>query len=311
MLQIYRCGDEGLTPVGVGAAEMPSLMKEYGCLWVDVVDEGDEDVRFALEKIFGEGAISEAAIAPTMRFIGTHTEATLVLLPRNMGEEAGRLRILFNPKVLVTIRNNLSNAFVGETAQSLRNLAASHPLNADLIFCRLLEEMVDSNELYIDELRDAVDLLESKAIVDEDILRKVEDHERKLGKTHDLLQSQRLIINNSVEGLLPEVGKADISRAVLLRAERKLERQLDLIDHYDRELMGVVNLNDLTLTIKLSRIMTLLTIVSTILLLPNTIATIFGIPSLPIPSQAWSVVVVIIVVSAIIPTIYLNKKRWL
>ena len=110
-----------------------------------------------------------------------------------------------------------------------------------------------------------------------------------------------------VEESLEEVVKL-LERLFSERVE--LLRQLDLVDHSDRELAEAVSLSDLALTVRLSRIMTLLTVIATVLLLPNTVATILGIPSLPIPSTAWGIVGALIIISGLLPTIYAYKKGW-
>lgn len=316
MLNVYGTSDGSFTRLKVKRDKVEELPARYDCLWVDFVEESLEEVVKLLERLFSERVeLLRQLPSPlsAMRTMQKHKEVSLPLLRKNGDGRHGRLHILFNAKVLATVRSRESNRLTEEATRTLENLSTSTSINVDLIFCRLLDETPDDNEFLIEELRDKVDKLEQEAtlIESENVVDNVRNLEREMGKIHDILQSQRGLIINSIERLLPSIGESLLSKTFLLNAERKVERQLDLVDHYDRELAEAVSLSDLALTIRLSRIMTLLTAIATVLLLPNTVATILGIPSLPIPSTAWGIVGALIIISGILPAIYAYKKGWL
>lgn len=316
MLNVYGTSDGRFTRLKVKRDEVEELPARYDCLWVDFVDESLEEALKLLERLFSERVELLRQVPSPLSALKTtqkHREASLSLLRKKERGRPKKLHILFNAKVIATVRTRESNSLTEEAVCTLENLSASASINVDLIFCRLLDEATDDNEFLIEELRDKVDKLEQEATIieSENIVGNVRTLEREMGKIHDILQSQRGLIINSIECLLPGIGENPLSKTFLLNAERKVERQLDLVDHYDRELAETVSLSDLALTIRLNRIMTLLTIIATVLLLPNTVATILGIPSLPIPSTAWGVVGALIIISGILPALYAYKKGWL
>lgn len=94
-------------------------------------------------------------------------------------------------------------------------------------------------------------------------------------------------------------------------------RQIDIVETYREILSDALAAylstvsNQTNLSIKLlSRIVLYLTVISTILVFPNTIATVFGIPALG--SNVDPVLVLsFLAVSTVIPSIWLLRKQWL
>ena len=96
-----------------------------------------------------------------------------------------------------------------------------------------------------------------------------------------------------------------------------LTRQIDIVETYREILSDALNAylstvsNQINLSIRrLTVIVLYLTIISTILVFPNTIATVFGIPVIG-SSVDPVLVIALLAVSTIIPSVWLLRKQWL
>lgn len=285
-------------------------------MWVDFADESIRVAEAVLQTILREPVdLASPALGPSPRFMKEYTQ---VVFPLPVADSSGRpqsLHLLLSSRLLATVRaeGNVALSVIDQTLKTLANLASRVSVDLDVAFCRLLDELIDGNEASLETARESAEKIERSAMTVEshEVVQDVSRTTVELNTLHDLLQKQRILLLDLLEGLLPGVGVSRLARSLLLDARHKVERQLDLTDRYDHELSGVISLTDLALTLRLNRVMTLLTVIATVLLLPNTVGTILGIPSLPIPYGAWDVIAFILLVSGLLPTWYAYRKGWL
>jgi len=314
MIRAYTVKDGVLRRFEPSGQEFQALAEQQPWLWVDLAGEGLLAAQGFLEAILGESVdLAKAPTSLSPRFLKGYTQVVFPLAPAEERRHERSFQVVLSPRLLVTLRDEEAAHLVEETAQTLENLAARGPVDLDVAFCRLLDEAIDENEASLEAARDAAEKVEQSAMTVEskEVVQDVAAIASRLNDLHDVLQTQRLLVLDFLEGLLPGIGADRLARSLLLDARHKVERQLDLADRYDHELSGVISLSDLALTLRLTRVMTLLTVMATVLLLPNTVGTILGIPSLPIPPGAWGLVALVLLLSGLVPTWYAYRKGWL
>jgi len=314
MIRAYTVKDGTLLRFEPSGLELQSLVERHAWLWVDLTGESIPVAQGLLEAILSEPVeLPEASASPSPRFFKGYTRFVFPLSATEEPRKERSMHVILSPKLLATVRGDGGASLVEQTAQTLENLAARASVDLDVTFCRLLDEAIDENEAGLEAARESAEKVERSAmtVASREVVEDVARVASRLGDLHDILQRQRLLILDFLEGLLPGIGVNRLARSLLLDARHKVERQLDLADRYDHELSGVISLTDLALTLRLNRVMTLLTVIATVLLLPNTVGTILGIPSLPIPYGAWDLIALILLVSGLVPTWYAYRKGWL
>jgi len=180
----------------------------------------------------------------------------------------------------------------------------------------ILDEIVASHYVHIEKLENLTATIEEEVVekTSQDTLKRIFKLKTNMISFNKILWYERgLIFNLHKCGDSCMAGKA---RNLFDTTHEDLTRQVDIVETYREILSDAINVhlsaisNKINLSIKsLTVVIFYLTIVTTITSFPNTVATFFGISQFG--NTNIVIVLVAILVSIILPFIWLWKKNWL
>lgn len=285
---------------------LDASVKRGQLVWVDLIDEQPSAFAETMQ------ILSKVAQKKNKKFEYC-IELEIPTLNVDEGKNFETIKVSYGPTFIITYRRRISDHLVAQVLASLKNMPSVRSLDVDIVLSRVFEEVAHEDAHQIAQLRHQLFDLEEKAAEPSsgEVINNAHAMNRSLAKVYNAIQLQYAIVTDLLDLQYPTLCRSPYSERHYSRAEKRLERASDQLDYLGRELSEVVGLSNLALTIKLNKITTWLTIVATAILLPNTVGTIFGIPSLPIPSEAWFLVTLSLVASFIAPLIYLRQRGWL
>jgi magnesium transporter len=223
------------------------------------------------------------------------------------------ITMVFSEDFLVTVERTEYQKIV-DLAKARMDRVKSDPPSIVAYF--LLDEIIDHNFSHIERIEELTADLEEEIMekADTDTLRKVFRLKSHMVSFNKILWYERGLIFN-----LRKTQAACITekaRGLFDTAHEFLTRQIDIVETYREIMTDAINVylstisNKINSAIKaLTIVIFYLTVITTITSFPNTVATFFGI------SQFGNTDVVIvfaaIVLSIVLPLLWLWKKRWL
>jgi magnesium transporter len=228
-------------------------------------------------------------------------------------KEAFPIVMVFSKNFLVTIANKEVQSIINTAKERMSKTKVDPPAQVTYF---IIDEIVANHYLQIEKLENLT------ANMEEEVVEKISSNTlKKIFK----LKSNMISFNKILwyeRGLVFNLKKCDgncidaRARALFDSTHEELTRQVDIVETYREILSDAINVhlsaisNKINLSIKaLTVVIFYLTIVTTVTSFPNTVATFFGI------SQFGNTNIIIIIagllVSIILPFIWLWKKKWL
>jgi magnesium transporter len=221
--------------------------------------------------------------------------------------------MVFSKNFLVTIANKEVQSIINTAKERMSKTKVDPPAQVTYF---IIDEIVANHYLQIEKLENLT------ANMEEEVVEKTSSNTL---KQIFKLKSNMISFNKILwyeRGLVFNLKKCDgnymdaRARALFDSTHEELTRQVDIVETYREILSDAINVhlsaisNKINLSIKaLTVVIFYLTIVTTVTSFPNTVATFFGI------SQFGNTNIIIIIagllVSIILPFIWLWKKKWL
>ena len=313
MIRAVNLGDNSERTV------LPQEVKEFGLsnVWLELVDPVENELL----------AVSDAAQIPVnfLRLPKTSDVVNLRLEPDygiinflfmqdvTSTKKAYPIVIAFSKNFLVTVAKKEIQPIINNAKERMSKAQIDPPSQVTFF---VIDEIVANHYLQIEKLENLTAKMEEEVVekTSSDILKKIFRLKSNMISFNKILWYER--------GLVFNLKKCDDNcmderaRVLFDATHEELTRQVDIVETYREILSDAINVhlsaisNKINLSIKgLTIVIFYLTIVTTVTSFPNTVATFFGI------SQFGNTNIVIIsgaiLVSIILPFIWLWRKKWL
>ncbi|MFQ5762839.1 MAG: magnesium transporter CorA family protein [Candidatus Bathyarchaeia archaeon] len=297
-------------------------------VWIDVVYPTADDIEKIATLAGLEVAFLKASLGrrgPTRIRLHDGTAVMLPLLRWEESLEPSSLLAVVKGNMLLTLRDASLNPIVSNVEDAIKtHVKAGRGIDHYYLFYRLVNEIVVSNFHALKTLRDSVEELEITSLrdVQRNIIPMISGIRKKNARFRDVLTAERHLLDYLRDTTLP-LAPSDLHRRTLSEAWNELGNQLSNVDSLSSALVTTISMRDLEISTRLTKIITFLTVIATVLLLPNTIATIFGIPSFPLAADStpftigqakifpWFLIIIAIIVSTLLPLVWLVRKGWM
>lgn len=302
---------------GVELARPPSLEEALGLasssdmFWLDLCF--DEASRDAIARL----GPPQGMVASALEFRGPSyaqgdgwcllrlpaaTEARVVL---HRG-----LSIMFNERALISIHPR----DVHSPEEEMEAVVSKPPSNMAYVAYQLADRLLDDFEDVVERLDAELSRLEDEVVESqgrEDVLRRILSRKRRILMVSRGLWHLKAAIH-ALRRARPKFVGDDLD-ARFERLNEEVERQIDLVEMYRVMVSDIINVyattlsNRLNATVKeLTVAMLYLTVIATVIGFPNTVATIFGVPTLAEAIEAhW--ILILLLGSAILPIFWLKS----
>jgi magnesium transporter len=221
--------------------------------------------------------------------------------------------MVFSKNFLVTVTKKEIQPIINTAKERMSKPNIDAP---DQVIYFIIDEIVANHYLQIEKLENLTATMEEEVVekTSADTLKKIFKLKSNMISFNKILWYER--------GLVFNLKKCDEDctdsrvRALFDSTHEELTRQVDIVETYREILSDAINVhlsaisNKINLSIKsLTVVIFYLTIVTTITSFPNTVATFFGISQFG--NTNVTIILVAILISIILPFIWLWKKNWL
>ncbi len=286
-------------------------------VWIDVIDPSTKDIS-GLSELLGI-PVNHLELSGLKSYANIHflEKACVLQLSSTSGNKGPRqmspLILGFSGDFILSIRHR--NLAAIQRAQA-RFQKSKSDAPAYLVYT-IVDEVISDYFDYLEWFEDQTINLEERIIEkpSQQLLREVLRLKAKIISFNKVLWYER--------GALFSLKKTSLSYVSRETAELfddvhdDLVRQIDIVetfreilsDSLDAYLSTISNRINFSIR-ELTVVVLYLTIISTITVFPNTIATIFGIPSFGSSTNPW-IIIGLLVVSTVLPATWLLRRRWL
>jgi len=221
--------------------------------------------------------------------------------------------IVFSKNFLVTVAKKEIQPIVN-TAKERMSKAKVDPPSQVAYF--ILDEIVANHYVHIEKLEDLTAKIEEEVVekTSSETLKRIFKLKTNMISFNKILWYERGLIFNLHK--CDDGCMAAKARALFDTTHEDLTRQIDIVETYREILSDAINVhlsaisNKINLSIKgLTVVIFYLTIVTTVTSFPNTVATFFGISQFG--NTNIVIIIVAILVSIVLPLIWLWRKNWL
>ena len=221
--------------------------------------------------------------------------------------------IVFSKNFLVTVAKKEIQPIV-TTAKERMSKAKVDPPSQVAYF--ILDEIVANHYVHIEKLEDLTAKIEEEVVekTSSETLKRIFKLKTNMISFNKILWYERGLIFNLHK--CDDGCMAAKARALFDTTHEDLTRQIDIVETYREILSDAINVhlsaisNKINLSIKgLTVVIFYLTIVTTVTSFPNTVATFFGISQFG--NTNIVIIIVAILVSIVLPLIWLWRKNWL
>lgn len=284
-----------------------SVIKSNKLVWLDVKSKGDPN----LKKIFGYLNVKNYEENEGELGIDDHISFVFRYLTKEYKFE--KMNFIFGENFVITMSSGKSTDEVYKENTTKRFVS---PLQ---LICDILDDVMIEYNNYLEMVEDDIDVIEEKAVKSESkgILPKVFDVRKKLTEFSKIVWKEKGIISGLKTRNLGVTCISEREEEIYNELEDDAEKLISLTEGYKNNVTDAVSayhsnvsLKSNQIISKLTTVMLILTVVSTVAVFPNTIATMFGIPKISDIVEE-EVIVISIIASTAIPLLILWKKKWL
>ena len=255
--------------------EIKDLEKEANWIWLDCLDPLDQELEI-ISNLLGEeeliGRIKNKEVFHHHQKLKTHVLIPAILVNLKEKLQTYPLYIFVNTKLFITIRDKNSAISIKNTLRTLQDCVkkVKCKTGSSFVVSRLFHEVTNQNLDMTVELRSRI------AEIEERSLKKPADHEgdkeifrlkREISKLERVFWSQREVMLNLEEGVVPISQPSTIDRETLNHNINNVSRELSLIDDYNEALDNILSVRSLGMIHKVESKLVYLTIIIVVLTL--------------------------------------------
>ena len=221
--------------------------------------------------------------------------------------------MVFSKNFLVTVTKKEIQPIINTAKERMSKPNIDAP---DQVIYFIIDEIVANHYLQIEKLENLTATMEEEVVekTSADTLKKIFKLKSNMISFNKILWYERGLVFNLKK--CDEDCTDSRARALFDSTHEELTRQVDIVETYREILSDAINVhlsaisNKINLSIKsLTVVIFYLTIVTTITSFPNTVATFFGISQFG--NTNVTIILVSILISIVLPFIWLWKKNWL
>jgi magnesium transporter len=228
-------------------------------------------------------------------------------------KEVDPIVMAFSKIFLVTVTKEINGKLLTTVKERMSRTKIDPP---GMITYFIIDEIVSSHFVHLEKLEALTSKIEEEVVEKNtpETLKRIFKLKSKLISFNKMLWYERGLIFNLKscgDGCMPEK-----SRVLFNTTHEDLTRQIDIVETYREIISDAINVylsavsNKINFSIKsLTVVIFYLTIITTITSFPNTIATFFGISQFGETNIV--VIAVALILSTILPALWLWKKKWL
>ncbi len=313
MIRILNLQDD--TEAAVAVSSLPNTV--LANMWLELIDPTEEEIRAVAEK--------------------TGISANFLTLPKTDGPVSLRLEPDFtlinfvivnditsprdvHPIIIASGKNFLATVSRGES-QDIINVAKERMSKTRIdppaqVTYFLIDEIVNSHFVHLEKLEDLTSNLEEGVVrkTSPEMLKNILSLKTNLVHLNKTLWYERSLVFNLRK--CSDSCMAAKARTMFDTTHEDLTRQIDIVETYREIMSDAINVhlsavsNRINFSIRsLTVVIFYLTIVTTVTSFPNTVATFFGISRFG--NTDVYVIVVALLLSTILPVVWLWRKKWL
>jgi magnesium transporter len=297
----------------------PAEVKALGLsnVWLELVDPTENELRAVSDAT--EVSINFLKLPTANGYVNLRLEDGyaiinfLVMADVVSTKKVYPVVMAFSKNFLVTVAKKEIQPIVNSAKERMSKVKVDPP--SQVVYF-ILDEIVANHYIHIEKLENLTAKIEEEVVekTSSETLKRIFKLKTTMISFNKILWYERgLIFNLHKCGDTCMVSKA---RALFDTTHEDLTRQIDIVETYREILSDAINVhlsaisNKINLSIKsLTVVIFYLTIITTVTSFPNTVATFFGISQFGNTSIA--IVTVAILLSIVLPFIWMWKKKWL
>jgi len=313
MLRLVSLADNGqleVKPKDLRQTNLPGI-------WLEIVDPTKEELEKAAE-VSGIPLdfllLPESSNIVSLRMEPDFGVINFVVVREIFGaKEISPIVVAFSKDFLVTVSKSEDESIINLAKERLHKVKFDPPSVAAFY---VLDEIVANHFVHLERIEELAAHLEEEVVENPDptLVRRILQAKSRLTSFNKTLWYERGLVFNlkKCEAVYLSVK----ARSLFDSTHEYLTRQIDIVETYREILSDSINAylstvsNKINFSIRALTLVTLyLTIITTITSFPNTVATFFGIAQFGGTNPA--VIFVILVVSILLPSLWLWRRKWL
>ena len=287
-------------------------------LWLELVDPSPEELKAVSEK--AQIATSFLRLPKIDSFVDLRLEAgfsiiTFVVVEDvAVSKEVYPIVMAFSKNYLITVTKKEVQPIINIAKERMSKTKIDPPAQVTYF---IIDEIVANHYEHLEKLETLTAQIEEEVVettTPKETIKKIFNLKSKMISFNKTLWYERGLIFN-----LKQCGDNCMptkARNLFDTTHEDLTRQIDIVETYREILSDAINVhlsavsNKINLSIKgLTVVIFYLTIVTTVTSFPNTVATFFGISQFG--NTNVSIIISLVVLSIILPFLWLWKKKWL
>jgi magnesium transporter len=313
MIRAVNLGDNAERQVSIGDLQTLSLQS----MWLQLIDPSDQELQAVSEKTGIPKGFLELPKTDGRVNLRLEEEFTIIhfVVPKDIivTKEVDPMVMAFSKSFLVTVEKQVNHQ-ISDTVKVRMSKTKIDPPAMVIYF--FVDEIVSTHFVYLEELETLTSKVEEEVVekTSPETLKKIFKLKSMLISFNKLLWYERSLIFN-----LKTCGESCMPakpREMFNTTHEDLTRQIDIVETYREIISDAINVhlsavsNKINFSIKsLTIVIFYLTIITTVTSFPNTVATFFGISQFG--QSDTLIVLVAIVLSILLPFIWLWRKKWL
>lgn len=291
----------------------------YPVVWLDILAPGKEEIQ-VLETVFGIDHLALEDIVrgqqrPKVEDYGGMTFMVLRIPKEDGIERSDQMSMFITKKIVITLHSERLG-MIGDICSEIR---AHSPWlvrgRSDRLAYTILDRVVDSYFTYIDSLGDNLETVEREVLYEKGrfSMRDIHDIRWDLAMVRRSVIHMRDMTTLMVRGSAPNIS-TDV-RTHLRDVHDHILRQIDSIDAYREMLNSLTEIYMSNISMRINRIINILTVVSVIFLPLTLIASIYGMNFRVMPELGWEwgypFALVLMLIVAVVTFYIIKRKGWL
>ena len=286
-------------------------------IWLEVVDPTKEELQKVADvsgiplgflQLPESGNVVNLRIEPDFGLINF-----VVVKEIFAAKKINPIVLAFSKGFIVTVLRNEDQEIVNLAKQRLDKIKVDQPAVTAFY---ILDEIVSNHFVHLEHIEDLASRLEEEVVekTEPTLVKRILKSKSRLTSFNKILWYERGLVFNLKKSDAPYLSSK--AKVLFDSTHEYLTRQIDIVETYREILSDSINAylstvsNKINFSIRALTVVTLyLTIITTITSFPNTVATFFGISQFG-NTNPW-IIFTIIVVSILLPSLWLWRRRWL
>ena len=286
-------------------------------IWLEVVDPTEEELQKVADisgiplgflQLPESGNVVNLRIEPEFGVINF-----VVVKEIFAAKKINPIVLAFSKGFIVTVSKSEDQGIVNLAKQRVDKIKVDQPAVTAFY---ILDEIVSNHFVHLEHIEDLASRLEEEVVekTEPTLVKRILKSKSRLTSFNKILWYERGLVFNLKKSDAPYLSSK--AKSLFDSTHEYLTRQIDIVETYREILSDSINAylstvsNKINFSIRALTVVTLyLTIITTITSFPNTVATFFGISQFG-NTNPW-IIFTIIVVSILLPSLWLWRRRWL